>query len=317
MKEKNKSQIKHNTSSIARCAQLAMLLEVSAHPKPGNVDRDHDYIDTYFEHFLSSAVSIYPIIEKAAANNKKMGKFIRKAVIQSNKWQKGGNTHFGAFLLLLPLAMAAGKISRKKGNFSPDCLTLEAQKIVKKSTVKDAIQLYKSFELAKVKVRQVDEFDLSNLDSVNDIKKSKKTLFDLMKISSRYDIIAREWTSEFIQCNICAKILLEQMNADINKLNIGGSKINNAIVYAYLKLLSSNRDTFIETKYNAQIADEVSIYAEQIINKIDQQNSVDKEIVEKIQKFDDYLLKKSINPGSTADIIIGGIFIVLLGGMKI
>ncbi|MFQ6121147.1 MAG: triphosphoribosyl-dephospho-CoA synthase, partial [Methanosarcinales archaeon] len=30
-------------SYIARCAQLAMILEVSATPKPGNVDRDHDY----------------------------------------------------------------------------------------------------------------------------------------------------------------------------------------------------------------------------------------------------------------------------------
>lgn len=30
---------------IAGCAELAMLLEVSATPKPGNVDRTHDFED--------------------------------------------------------------------------------------------------------------------------------------------------------------------------------------------------------------------------------------------------------------------------------
>ncbi|HOF97134.1 MAG TPA: triphosphoribosyl-dephospho-CoA synthase, partial [Methanoculleus sp.] len=30
----------------AERAQMAMMLEVSAYPKPGNVDRCHDYADT-------------------------------------------------------------------------------------------------------------------------------------------------------------------------------------------------------------------------------------------------------------------------------
>ena len=50
------------TAYITRCAQLSMVLEVSASPKPGNVDRDHNYIDTDYEHFLTSAVSVYPVI---------------------------------------------------------------------------------------------------------------------------------------------------------------------------------------------------------------------------------------------------------------
>ena len=40
---------------IARCAQLAMCLEVSSSPKPGNIDRFSDYEDTRYEHFLASA----------------------------------------------------------------------------------------------------------------------------------------------------------------------------------------------------------------------------------------------------------------------
>ena len=43
-----------------------MLLEVSATPKPGNIDRDHDFDDTKYEHFLASAISAGPIFERAA-----------------------------------------------------------------------------------------------------------------------------------------------------------------------------------------------------------------------------------------------------------
>ena len=98
------------SSLIARCAQLAMLLEVSASPKPGNVDREHNYPDTCFEHFVASSVSVYPVIELAARSRHGIGALIRNAVCESSAWQKGGNTHFGAFLLLIPLSMAAGEL---------------------------------------------------------------------------------------------------------------------------------------------------------------------------------------------------------------
>ncbi|WP_343241290.1 triphosphoribosyl-dephospho-CoA synthase, partial [Methanoculleus sp. UBA389] len=38
----------------AEQAQMAMMLEVCAYPKPGNVDRCHDYSGTRLEHFLAS-----------------------------------------------------------------------------------------------------------------------------------------------------------------------------------------------------------------------------------------------------------------------
>ena len=50
----------------AQCAVLAMLFELSSSPKPGNVDRCHDFSDIGFHHFLASAVSSYPVFRKAA-----------------------------------------------------------------------------------------------------------------------------------------------------------------------------------------------------------------------------------------------------------
>ena len=50
-------------SHVARCAVLAMVLEVSGTPKPGNIDREHDYADTKYEDFLASAIGVSPILE--------------------------------------------------------------------------------------------------------------------------------------------------------------------------------------------------------------------------------------------------------------
>ena len=54
-----------------------MLLEVSASPKPGNVDREHNYPDTFFEHFIASSVSVYPTIEMAARSRSGIGALFR------------------------------------------------------------------------------------------------------------------------------------------------------------------------------------------------------------------------------------------------
>jgi triphosphoribosyl-dephospho-CoA synthase len=178
--------ITFDPSHIARCAQLAMILEVSATPKPGNIDRDHNYTDTRFEHFLASAVGVYPVLEKAACSNSGVGALIHEAVAESGKWQKGGNTHFGAFLLLIPLVMAAGKCENRT------CLKLQAQKVVRETTVEDAIVFYKAFSEAKVKVKPVDDLDLGDSASIDKLKSEGLTLYNLMEISCGYDMIAEE-----------------------------------------------------------------------------------------------------------------------------
>jgi len=95
-----------------------MILEVSATPKPGNIDRDHNYTDTRFEAFPASAVGVYPILEKAAISDSGVGELIHKSVTESSKWQSGGNTHFGAFILLIPLVMAGEDVKMQHASKS-------------------------------------------------------------------------------------------------------------------------------------------------------------------------------------------------------
>lgn len=81
-----------NEDDVARSAQLALLLEVSAYPKPGNVDRTHDFINTSYEHFLASSVALYLVLREAAVRGREIevdigiGELVRRGVEESAAW---------------------------------------------------------------------------------------------------------------------------------------------------------------------------------------------------------------------------------------
>ena len=325
----NKSVSSKFASHVARCVQLAMVMEVSAYPKPGNVDRNHDYEDTRFEHFLASAVSIYPVMENAAnvndnASSSGVGSLIHSAVRESANWQNGGNTHFGAFILLIPLAMAAGDILHKKHEFTIEELVSCAHEIVKKTNVQDAIEFYRSFETAKVRVNPVDEFDLQDVGSIDSLDDGGITLYDLMDISKGYDMIADEWVSGFKRCANCGETIIRCMGSNdesdrsdrSGKPNKSKLDINDAVVYAFMKTLSENRDTFIQTKFDEKTAAYASERAHDILLEFSPQETGFDAVRLAVEEFDEELLQKGINPGSTADIVIAGLFIAFLGGVR-
>lgn len=284
------------SSHIARCAQLAMILEVSATPKPGNVDRDHNYADTHFEHFLASAVSVYPVFEKAAGSGSGLGSLIREAVAESSKWQKGGNTHFGAFILLIPLIMSAGICD------DISCLKKRVREVVRETTADDAVEFYRAFMEARVKVKQVQDLDLADASSIEKIRARGLTLFNMMEISAGYDMIAEEWTNCFKKTFECASSIQRKLEKH---------NINDTVVLVFMELLSKYRDTFIQTKFDEWKAKEVSIRAENILKHGGNDGRIND-----IHSFDDELIKEGVNPGSTADLIISGLFISLYEGMR-
>ena len=100
----------------AQCAVLAMLFELSSSPKPGNVDRCHDFSDIGFHHFLASAVSSYPVFRKAACGQGRPGSLILEGVQAWKDWNLNSNTHFGSLVLMIPIALAAGTASRPGGD---------------------------------------------------------------------------------------------------------------------------------------------------------------------------------------------------------
>ena len=100
----------------AERAQMAMMLEVCAYPKPGNVDRCHDYPDTRLEHFLASAIMVRPVFDEAEKTGGRVGRLIRDAVMRTNG--HSGGTPISVRSSSSSPWFSAG-ISRGRGGLSP------------------------------------------------------------------------------------------------------------------------------------------------------------------------------------------------------
>jgi len=274
---------------VAQCAVLAMLFELSSSPKPGNVDRCHDFSDIGFHHFLTSAVSAYPVFRKAAQGKGSVGSLILEGVEAWQTWNLSSNTHFGSLVLMIPIAIATRR---------PDELQSELREVLEKTTVIDAIDFYRAFEKAKARVAEVDSFSLNDKNWQKTVQDSGKTLQGLMRLSSKHDIVAREWSTNYERSFLLAERLAEQ---------IGRWGQNDGVVRTFLEALAEVPDSLICAKFGEEVASQVSRRAGEAL--LD-------ETLGKARELDRDLLAQDINPGSTADLIAASLFISLLRGLR-
>jgi triphosphoribosyl-dephospho-CoA synthase len=262
----------------AERAQLAMMLEVCAYPKPGNVDRCHDYEDTWLEHFLASMIFVRPALERAECGEGCIGELIHQAVLHTSR-HGGGNTHFGAYLLLFPLIIGDG---------------IEGASVaVQETTVEDAVLFYQAFGLTQVRMNETDELDVNDPRSIDRIRDENMTLYDIMEYSAEGDMVAREWTNGFALTRGAADLIREAGNG------------RQAIVDAFLVLLATEIDTFIVKKHGKEVALKTRREAREV-----------RKGKRSLEEFDRRCLKRGINPGSIADIIIAGIYVALAEGWQ-
>lgn len=259
-------------------AQLAMMLEVTAYPKPGNVDRCHDYPETTLEHFLASTILVRDAFERAERGAGGVGDLIRDAVSLSGR-HSGGNTHFGAFILLVPLLMG--------GDIPGAC------RVTRETTVDDAVAFYEAFALTGVRVRDTDELDVHDPDVASRIRERGMTLFDIMVHSAANDMVAREWTGDFSRTRKAADLIKS------------GGRGRMSIVGAFLRLLAGEPDTFIVKKLGRKTAEQVSARAAEVLAGRCTP-----------EEFDEECHRIGANPGSTADIIIAAIYTSLDEGWR-
>jgi len=257
---------------------MAMMLEVTAYPKPGNVDRCHDYPGTRLEHFLASVILSRPSLERASEPGARVGALIYDAIARTNV-HSGGNTHFGAFLLLIPLII---------GRDIPGAI-----QVARSTDVDDAVDFYKAFGMTQVRVLATDSLDVNDPAALDTIRQQQLTLHDVMEHSAENDMIAREWMNGFKKV---------RMGADLLRKNGNG---RNSIVLTFLDLLSDEPDTFIVKKHGLEIAERTMKNAREV-------RDGSRELV----VFDKHCIDAGINPGSTADITIGSLYIALGEGWQ-
>ncbi|NYT02546.1 MAG: triphosphoribosyl-dephospho-CoA synthase [Methanosarcinales archaeon] len=276
--------------SIAQSAQLAMLLELSSSPKPGNVDRCHDHPDIGFHHFLASAVLVYPVFRRAAQGQEGLGRLIREAVSVWREWGLDGNTHFGEITLLMPLAAAAGR---------GGLLEEEVARVLECTTVEDSSQFYRAFAMAGARVAEVGQFSLQDEGAAEEVARQGKTLLELMKLSRGHDLVAREWATGCAHSFMLSDILMQECEA---------RDLNDAVVVTFLRALAAGQDSLVRSKFGEARAREVSSLAKSALSAPD--------ILASAREMDLHLLQQDINPGSTADLIGAALFISLHRGLK-
>ncbi|MDF0590541.1 triphosphoribosyl-dephospho-CoA synthase [Candidatus Methanocrinis natronophilus] len=282
--------MKTTPDRIAQGALLSMLLELSSTPKPGNVDRSHDFEEIKFHHFLISALSAYPVFRDAALGGEPTGALILRAVSAWRGWGLSQNTHFGTIALLIPLAKAAGR----GGD-----LREEAVRVLEETTVEDAVEFYAAFRIAGARVAEVEDLSLQDPASKDRLLSEKRTLLDLMRLSSGHDLVAREWSTGFERSFSISRILAEKV-ADLG--------INDGVVISYIEALAEVPDGLVASKFGAAKAVEVSERARSILGG---------EVSETLRlagKLDDEFIEEDVNPGSTADLIAAALFIALMEG---
>ena len=278
---------------IAQCAEAAMLIELSSSPKPGNVDRCHDFIDLTFQQFLVSAVSAYPVFRKAAAGEGRIGQLLLDAVRSWRFWNIPGNTHFGSLVLMIPLSVAAGRCAENM-----DRLEEELTVVLKETNVDDSLNFYAAFELAEARVANVPQFSLRDPAWHETLRSQGKALLDLMNLSRGHDQIAREWSSGYKRSFQIADRLAEKVKS---------RGLVEGVVRTYLEALSQEPDSLVLAKFGAELAKQVSLRAKL---------ALEDETLTSARKLDREFLDEDVNPGSTADLIGASLLISLLRGLR-
>ena len=305
---------------VSRCLELAILLEVSAYPKPGNVHRTADFTGTRYEHFLASAVAVAPHFRIAAEQgiavsreeisppDVRIGKVVKNAVQSVAQWQNGGNTLLGSILLLSPLVIAAG-MTLAKQKISLSRLRENLKLIVESTTPVDAVDVYEAIALANPSaLGKVPKLDVTNPTSKQRILEEHVTLFDVFKIASDYDSIASEWVKNYpITFDLGYPFFAEQLEST--------KDINVATVHTFLEILSKIPDTFIARKVGLEKAKDVSTRARQVLDK---GGLTTRTGTQQLWNLDKRLRDPThaLSPGTTADITQAVLALAILEGYR-
>lgn len=265
----------------AEDAQTALLLEAGTQ-KPGNVGPRRDFEDTTFHQFLTGAVGAKRGFEVAEKDGDgAVGEAFLRAVRASNG-HGGGNTQFGAVLLLIPLVAASGL-----GEVG------DAPEVAERTTPEDAARFYEAFDHTDVRVGDVDDdydYDVRDPEARERVLEDGVTLYDVMEEGAHRDGVAREWTDGFARTFHAA-----------SKLTASRGDTRDAVLSVYMDLLREEPDSLIAERRGEERAREVTRMAREMPPA----------------ELDERLEDEGINPGTTADIVAGGVFVALRRGWTV
>lgn len=289
-------------NDISRAVQLASLLEVSA-PKPGNVNRYHDMEDLSFEQFLGASISIGPTCKKSyEKRGENIGKLIKEAVSETNKWQTGRNPNFGIITLAIPICSTLGKIEKDFENVSINEIGEKVTKNISNTNNDDAINYYRALRKANPKgIDEVDKYDFKKDSGIHEIKEDDLNLLDIFKISKDRETVMKDLTNGL-------EIIGNEAYPKLKRTHKKTKDLSGSITETFLKILSQHPDSLIQRKASKKRAIEVSKRSKRILENGGFFNNK-----AGLKEFDKYLRNNSnLNPGTTADIIFASLLFLII-----
>ncbi len=317
---KTKRRLEVYAREVGNCAGLAVLLEVSGSPKPGNVHRYADFSDTRFEHFLAAGIVIAQEMENAALRGIEIGlknarieeagtgEIIKNAVTRVREWHRGGNTSLGTIILLTPLSVAAG-MTHAQNSFSIPKLRKNLREVLERNTPEDTVQLYKAISIANPGgLGEVSKLDVSDTSSTEKIMADEVTLRQVFEISADRDSVSKEWTNTF---TISFETGFPEFESTYKKTK----DTNYATIHTFLRILSEVPDTLIARKRGEEEAVRIAKRAQEVLEKggcLTEEGSIE------LRKLDSELRDpdNQLNPGTSADLTAASILLALLNGFR-
>jgi triphosphoribosyl-dephospho-CoA synthase len=255
--------------------------------KPGNVSvyaNGHDMTVADFR--LSAKVSAEPLCNPDYS----LGEKIYYAV-KATREAVGCNTNLGIILLCAPLIQASRHIE-------PGLTLRQAlSNVIASTTVEDADWVFKAITLAS-------PGGLGNSDQQDVNQQASVTLTQAMKIASDRDRIALQYTTDYQDI---FNFLLLRYNIGLNRW---GDR-NWAAVAVYADVLSHFPDSHIERKYGDQYSEMVASKMAQLSGELLKTDNPE-QIKPLLFSLDQELKLYSINPGTTADMVVATVFTAFL-----
>ncbi len=270
---------------VGLCAQLACVWEATAR-KPGNVHRYRDFADATYLDFIASAAAIAPILSGAAG--RRVGATVLESV-RATRLVTGTNTNLGIILLLSPLAAVPTEVTVRRG----------VERVLAGLDVDDARLAYEAIRLASPGgLGTAPDQDVSSQPTM--------TLREAMSLAEGRDLVARQYANGY------REVFDDCLPALADGLARTGS-LEGAIVFCQLRLLAQHSDTLIARKRGVAEAEEARNRAARALEAGWPGNDPGRRC---LADFDAWLRAKGNlrNPGTTADLITAGLFILLREG---
>ncbi len=260
--------------------------------KPGNVSVYNEGHDMTVDDFILSA----KVSAAAVANTAySLGEKIYYAV-KATREAVGCNTNLGIILLCAPLCQAA--YQQKKGQSLRESLA----NVLQKTTIEDADWTFKAITLAAPGgLGESSEQDVSEGAAVS--------LVEAMEIASEKDRIAKQYTTNY-------KDIFEFSVLRYNDAFVKFDDRAWAASAVFTGLLSTIPDSHIERKYG----DKYSGWVRKQIITVDDAllNTNDPEqLIPMLHEVDRAFKDKSINPGTTADLTVATVLIILMEAFSV